>query len=114
MNPLTKMVIIIIITAGILGTIIIALPKIFPPKLSAAFHMVQILGGVMVEGTVKNSGLGVARNVSIHFIFYDYRENILMEWTKLLGDMSPNTERQVQLRFRIDARSFTWKMGEQD
>jgi len=113
MNPLTKMAIIILIMAGMVG-MIIALPKIFPPKLSAAFYMVQILGGVMVEGTVKNSGLGVARNVSIHFIFYDYRENILMEWTKILGDMSPNTEREVQLRFRIDARSFTWKMGEQD
>jgi len=107
------MVIITLIMAGIGGTIL-ALPKIFPPKLSAAFYMVQILGGVMVEGTVKNSGLGVARNVSIHFIFYDYRENILMEWTKLLGDISPNSERQVQLRFRIDARSFTWEMGEQD
>jgi len=113
MNPLTKMAIIILIMTGILGTII-ALPKIFPPKLSSAFYMVQILGGVMVEGTVKNTGLSIARNVSIHFIFYDYRENILMEWTKILGDISPNSERQVQLRFRIDARSFTWKMGEQN
>ena len=113
MNPLTKMAIIILIMAGILGTII-ALPKIIPPKLSAAFYMVQILGGVMVEGTVKNTGLGVARNVSIHFTFYDYQESILMEWTKILGDIGPNSERQVQLRFRIDARSFTWKMGEQD
>ena len=88
------------------------LPWFVQPKLEANFYIVNIPGGVMVEGTVRNSGLGVARNVALHLTFYNYQGGVIRNWTQPLGDLGANAEKHVTLRFKVDASSFTWQLEE--
>jgi hypothetical protein len=108
MSP-TKLLVILLILALV---VTFMLPWIVTPKLEANFYMVNIPGGVMVEGTVRNSGLGVARNVALHLTFYNYRGDVIRNWTQPLGDLGASAEKHVMLRFKIDASSFTWQLEE--
>ena len=108
MSP-TKLLVFVLILALV---VTFMLPRIITPKLSSNFYMVGIPGGVMVEGTVRNSGLGVARDVALHLTFYNYRGDIIRNWTQPLGDLGANAEKHVTLRFRVDASSFTWQLEE--
>jgi len=83
----------------------------YPVKLSGQFSMTRILGGVLVEGLVKNSGMFPAKNVTIHFEFYDDQGNILRITNWSIGDIGPFGERSVTLRFRVQARDFSWSFA---
>jgi len=110
MDSMTKML--IVAALALAAVVVVGMSSLvrFSPSLSGDFTMNRIIGGVMVEGTVTNSGMGSAKNVSVFFTFYDHQGNVIREWTKVLGDMGPHSEREVQLRFRIDALDFTWQI----
>lgn len=110
----TKMLVVVITvaTAAIVAVwLLLWLPNT-PAKLSGLFIMTRFIIndtlGVTIEGRIKNSGLSIAKNVTIQFEFYDEQGNILAERISPTYDISPLSEKAITLRFKVNAWDFKW------
>lgn len=109
----TKTLIRIATIAAAISIVIIMwwLPNL-PAKLSGQFMMTRIIHnetiGVVIDGTIKNSGLTGATNVIVHFVFYDIQGNIIAERDSPPYLIGPLSAKDITLRYKVDASDFKW------